>query len=261
MNLRQCIFTQNNCYKAGKLIKPTGIVVHSTGANNPWLKRYVQPDDGLLGINTQNNDWNRPFTPGVCVHAMIGKLKDGSIATYQTLPWTMRCWGCAGGPNGSYNDSRIQFEICEDGLKDPKYFNAVYREAVELCVLLCREYSIDPDSINDHSESHRAGYASNHADVSHWFPIHGKSMDTFRADVQEGLMDTYTDWKANMDRYLNELAEKEPDEWSKADRLFIESIGIIGGDAKGRKRYKSFATREEITAIVARVLRYREARE
>ena len=34
-------------------------MVHSTGANNPYLRRYVQPDDGELGKNRYDNDWNR----------------------------------------------------------------------------------------------------------------------------------------------------------------------------------------------------------
>jgi cell division septation protein DedD len=34
-----------------------------------------------------------------------------------------------------------------------------------------------------HSEGYKRGIASNHGDVMHWFPKHGKSMDTFRADV------------------------------------------------------------------------------
>ena len=62
-------------------------MVHSTGANNPWLKRYVGPDDGLLGKNQYNNHWNQPMDREVCVHAFIGKLADGTVATYQTLPW------------------------------------------------------------------------------------------------------------------------------------------------------------------------------
>ncbi|HQA15945.1 MAG TPA: amidase, partial [Candidatus Avimonas sp.] len=49
MNLKKLIFTSNDCYRAGKTIAPKGILVHSTGANNPNLKRYVGPDDGLLG--------------------------------------------------------------------------------------------------------------------------------------------------------------------------------------------------------------------
>ena len=41
MNLHKLIFTNNDCYKAGKTMTPKGIMVHSTGANNPNLKRYV----------------------------------------------------------------------------------------------------------------------------------------------------------------------------------------------------------------------------
>lgn len=78
MNLRKLILTNNACYKAGKTITPKGIMIHSTGANNPWLKRYVGPDDGLLGKNQYNNHWNQDKPGGrqVCVHAFIGKLAD-----------------------------------------------------------------------------------------------------------------------------------------------------------------------------------------
>lgn len=59
MNLHKLILTNNACYKAGRTIKPKGIMVHSTGANNPYMKRYVDPDDGLLGKNQYNNHWNQ----------------------------------------------------------------------------------------------------------------------------------------------------------------------------------------------------------
>ena len=52
MNLKTLIFTNSDCYKKGDIIIPKGIMVHSTGANNPNLKRYVGPNDGLLGENT-----------------------------------------------------------------------------------------------------------------------------------------------------------------------------------------------------------------
>lgn len=185
MNLHKQILTQNACYKAGKTITPKGIMVHSTGANNPWLERYVGPDDGLLGVNAAGTHWNTPLPGGrqVCVHAFIGKLKDGTIATYQTLPWNMRGWH--GG--GSSNDTHIGFEIFEDGLSDPAYFSAVYKEAVELCVYLCKQYGLTEKNIICHCEGCKLGIASNHGDVMHWFPKHGKNMDTFRADVKAGL--------------------------------------------------------------------------
>lgn len=79
MNLHKQLLTNNDCYKAGGRITVKGIMVHSTGANNPNLRRYVAPDDGLLGVNNNKNDWNRPRHNGnsVCVHAFIGKLADG----------------------------------------------------------------------------------------------------------------------------------------------------------------------------------------
>lgn len=182
MNLNKLIFTENACYKAGRKITVKGIMVHSTGANNPWLKRYVGPDDGKLGKNQYNNHWNT-YHPGgreVCVHAFIGKLADGTVATYQTLPWDHRGWHAG----GSANDTHIGFEICEDGLSDKTYFNKVYKEAVELCAYLCKQYGLTEQNIICHSEGYKKGIASNHGDVMHWFPKHGKSMDTFRADVK-----------------------------------------------------------------------------
>ncbi len=185
MQLHTCLFTQSDCYAAGKSIIPKGIMVHSTGVNNPSLKRYVQPDDGLLGRNPYDNHWNRPGLD-VCVHAFIGKRSDGSVATYQTLPWDMRAWHC--GRSG--NDTHLSFEICEDDRNDGAYFQAVYQEAVELTAYLCRMFGLDPLAdgvVLDHAEGCARGIASNHKDVGHWFSRHGKTMDGFRADTAQAL--------------------------------------------------------------------------
>ena len=182
MNLNKLILTENACYKAGRKITVKGIMVHSTGANNPWLKRYVGPDDGKLGKNQYNNHWNT-YHPGgreVCVHGFIGKLADGTVATYQCLPWDHRGWHAG----GSANNTHIGFEICEDDLTDGAYFAKVYKEAVELCAYLCKQYDLTEKNIICHSEGYKQGVASNHGDVMHWFPKHGKSMDTFRAEVK-----------------------------------------------------------------------------
>ena len=195
MNLLKCILTANDCYKKGKKITPKGVMVHSTGANNPTMKRYAQPlktdsDYAALtqkpGVNRNGNHWNRSGL-NVCVHAFIGKLADGTVGTVQTLPWNHRGWHSGTGKKGSANDTHISFEICEDGLTDSVYFNKVYREAVELTAMLCKEYKLDPLAdgvIICHSEGYKRGIASNHGDVMHWFPKHGKSMGTFRNDVK-----------------------------------------------------------------------------
>lgn len=192
MKLKTLYLTENACYKSGKRMTPKGVMVHSTGANNPNLKRYVGPDDGLLGVNQYGNHWNtdKPGGRSVCVHAFIGKLKDGSIATYQTLPWDMVGWHSGSGSKGSAknanNNGYIGFEICEDSTNDAAYLKKVYTEAVELVAYLCKKYNLDPlkdGVVICHSEGHARGIASNHGDVMHWWPKHGLSMDTFRKAV------------------------------------------------------------------------------
>lgn len=186
MNLKQYFLTKNECYQRHAKINVEGLMLHSTGANNPNLKRYVQPNDGLLGDNPNGNHWNqfRPDGRQVCVHGFIGKLADGSIATYQTLPWDYKGWHAG----DTANDNYIGVEICEDDLTNADYFNKVYNEAVEVFAFLCKQFNLNPmTNIICHSEGYQKGIASNHSDVMHWFPKFGKSMDTFRADVQSKL--------------------------------------------------------------------------
>lgn len=234
---------------------PQGVMVHSTGANNPSLRRYVQPDDGLLGKNKNGNSWNRPGVDK-CVHAFIGKLDDGTVATYQVLPWGWRGWHAGSGKMGSANNTHISFEICEDGLTDRSYFEAVYREAVELTAMLCNKCSLDPlkdGVVICHAEGYRRGVASGHGDVEHWFPRFGKTMDDFRKDVAKEMEEeemTQEQFNKMMDNYLAGLAKEGPDAWSAEARKWAEKNGIISGDAKGNKMYKKPCTREELVQIL-----------
>ena len=204
-----CMMTQSTCYRQTKTMDVKGILWHSTGADNPWLKRYVQPDDKaaekedlikLIGKNSYGNDWNHQ-TVQAGLNCWIGKLSDGTVATVQTMPWNFRPWGCGSGAKGSCNTGWIQFEICEDGLNDADYFGKVYKEACELTAYLCKMFGIDPKgsvsyngvkipTILCHADSYKLGLGSNHGDVLHWFPNFGKNMDTARNDVAALLQDT-----------------------------------------------------------------------
>lgn len=64
----------------------------------------------------------------------------------QTLPWNY-----SGAAGGTANDGYLGFEICEDGLTDHEYFSSAYMEAVELCVYLCKQYSLSEQDIICHS--------------------------------------------------------------------------------------------------------------
>lgn len=231
-----CMQTQSTCYKGTRTMKVLGVLWHSTGANNPNLKRYVQPSDdapdraemlALLGMNSNKNDWNH-ITRQAGLNCWIGKLADGTVTTVQTMPWDYKPWGCGSGSKGSCNNGWIQFEICEDALTDASYFAKAYAEACEITAYLCKLYGIDPNGTVDfngvkvptilcHADSHRLGLGSNHGDVLHWFPKFGKSMETVRADVakllkgtnestqpasETGMVSTASDAKAIWDRLL-----------------------------------------------------------
>ena len=91
----------NLCYKANRKMpcgSPAGIIVHSTGANNPNLWRYVDKPD-IVGANPYGTHWNVPMPRGgdgkpqkICCHALVGKDKGGAVRAAKILPWAMCCW-------------------------------------------------------------------------------------------------------------------------------------------------------------------------
>ncbi len=287
VKLLTCILTESDCYKYNQTIKPKGVMVHSTGANNPLLRRYVQPvaatpgrTDLLaqLGTNPNGNHWNqtrvyiytdktrtvgyRDYSKKLkqvlyepCVHAFVGKLADGSVAAVQTLPWNHRGWHCGVGSKGTANDTHISFEICEDDLTDPAYFQQAYQTAVELTAMLCQQYGLDPLAdgvVICHQDGYRRGVASNHGDVYNWFPKHGRTMDDFRADVArvmkgEDDMLTYEQWKEYMERYRQELGTLSASSWAEKELAAAVAAGITDG-----KRPHDFVTREEAAIMALR---------
>lgn len=228
MKLMQCIHTNSKCYKCFQEAKPIGIVVHSTGVNNQWLKRYVSPskDDQeyedlikAIGKNKYGNHWNRKINKAV--HFMIGKLNNGDIATVQMLPMNICAWGVGKGKKGSYNyepTAHIQFEILEDNLKDKVYFTKVYKEAVELCAYICGNNKWDSSCIVSHKECAKAGYGSNHSDPEKWFKKFGKTMNDFRNDVAKVMAGK----NISEDRYIIHTVVKGDSLW-KISKKYLGS--------------------------------------
>ncbi|MBP0984597.1 MAG: N-acetylmuramoyl-L-alanine amidase [Oscillospiraceae bacterium] len=177
----------NGAFKAARKMpagSPAGIIIHSTGANNPNLKRYVNAPD-ICGENPYKNYFDRAASD-VCPHAVIGRDKNGEVKAAKLLPWDVCCWGCGRGAKGSYNynPAYIQIEIAEDALTDQKYFEEAFGLAADLCKRLMKNYpSIKPENIISHKEACGRGYASNHGDPEHWLARFGKNMDWFRSRV------------------------------------------------------------------------------
>jgi hypothetical protein len=83
------MMTQSTCYKGTTKGTPVGILWHDTAAGNPWLSRYVQPDDNapnrkellaIIGKNKYNNDYNH-INRNAGLNCWIGKLANGEVTT------------------------------------------------------------------------------------------------------------------------------------------------------------------------------------
>lgn len=206
LNIIKAHAVKNLCYIAAQKMVPQGIVVHSTGANNPNLKRYVDASDEV-GVNQYGNHWNKAKPGGrkVCVHAFIGYDKNKQIRVAEILPLDICCWGVGKGKKGSYNTNPayIQFEICEDKLTDKNYYESAFAVAAEYCAELCRTYGISVDKIVGHCEAYRLGYGCNHADPEHWMKKFGETMDDFRKRVSE-ILKTNEGEKENKEETVTE---------------------------------------------------------
>jgi len=149
----------------------------------------------------------------------------------------------------------IGFEICEDGLSDPDYCRATYETAAQLCAELCREFDIAPEkpTLVCHSEGHALGIATAHADVMHWWPRHGLSMDGFRARVKE-IMEEDEMTQERFDEMLaagrRALAEKPQSAWSQAEGWWEKAtaLGLVDGSAP-----QGELTREQFIAVLGRM--------
>lgn len=173
MNITKQYLIQNDCYKVGRKITPQGCMVHSTATPG------VMAEDFALR-------WNKPGIEKA-VHFFVD---DADII--ETLPCekgnAWRAWHCGRGAKGSGNDTMVSLEICEPlNLRDGAYFRKAYDKAAELAAYLSGIFGFGAEDIICHSEGYAAGIASNHADVMHWFPLHGKTMDDFRRDVKARL--------------------------------------------------------------------------
>lgn len=268
-NFEVCYLTKNDCYNDGRMIYVKGIMVHSTAANNPRVNRYVP-----IGKNYSSMNWNKPGLKK-CVHGFLGYMPNGEVGFAQTLPWNKRGWHAG----GAANNTHIGFEICEDDLTSKEYFGKIYSYAVQLCGELCKKFSLYPlkdGVIICHQEGYRRGIASNHADVLHWFPKMGKSMDDFRNDVyfymnnkgddnmnDEKFAEYMSKWlgshsfvlseihKELTDKYWNDKARLPMSSWAVAEEIpeFARMAGISDGSAP-----LSYATREQVLAMLKRTM-------
>lgn len=250
--MKKSILTKNDCYTLRQFFIPKGIMIHSTGANNPNISRYVELDGC-----TNTNHWNRPGVEK-CVHAFIGKYPSGQIEVVQTLPFNVRGWHCGVGAYGSANNTHIGFECCEDDLTNEYYFKQIWCKAVEFCAFLCKTYNFDPledGVLISHNEGKLRGIASNHKDIDHWFKQYGLTMDDFRECVANFIKGGKKMDKNDVIDIIHQENElrKKLDSSSWAEKLDVKKRAMEKGITDGTSP-QAYATREEIWLMILKAI-------
>ena len=171
MSFRTQLWTKSDALKNSKRTKTTGIMVHSTATPGVMAQAF-------------RDRWNKPGL-GKSVHFFVDDKE-----AIQCMPLELKAGHCGRGTSGqTANDTHLSFEMCEpkNWQTDEAYFQKVYQNAVDLTAELCRQYGLTEKDVISHAEGYKAGIASNHADVGHWFPLFSKSMEDFRSDVKAQL--------------------------------------------------------------------------
>lgn len=255
--------TSNGAYQAGRKINPQGCVNHSVGCAQPSVDVFFNL------MNKSSAGWG--------VNALLGDFHKGDGRILVVLPLDARPWGCGSGSKGSWNNTKVQWEVCEpaghtyaggtmiayDVAKNQVYFDRMWKMLVAWNVYLVKKFGYDINGISDHAESYRAGYGSNHSDMGQWLPKHGKSMDALRQEVQailNGSEDDYMDVKRFEELFLEMrkgLQDNDAGTYSNEARNWATSSGLIAGNGteingEPNCMWQDFLTREQFVTVLYR---------
>lgn len=174
----------NNTHISFELCEPMEMVLHyrakvQRGAsNNAYAVKAIQQQLIALGMYS-----------GI-VDGSFGALSEEAVKKYQAARKLTVSGACDAGTWAALAKEKEGY--CKYNPNKPEvkaYFEAAWKNAVNLTAMLCEQYKLNPlaNGVICHSEGHAQGVASNHADVMHWFPLHGKTMDMFRQTVKAAM--------------------------------------------------------------------------
>lgn len=209
---------------------------------------------------------------------LLGDFHKGEGRIILALQWNGRPWGCGSGSKGSWNNTKVQWEICEpaghtyaggtmvgyDVAKNQGYFDRMWKMVVAWNVYMVKKFGYPISGISDHAESYRAGYGSNHGDVGQWWPKHGKSMDALRKEVQEILNGETEDDDMDVTRFKElwgemrkELQDNDASAYSAEAREWATKNGLIAGNGttvsgEPNCMWGDILTREQFVTVLYR---------
>lgn len=257
--------TDNGAYRSGRKINPQGSVNHSVGCAQPSVEVFYK------SMNKSSAGWG--------VNAILGDFHKGDGRILVTMPLNARPWGCGSGKKGSWNNTKVQWEVCEpaghtysggtmigyDIAKNQVYFDRMWKMLVAWNVYVVDKFGYPINGISDHIESYYAGYGSGHADMGHWLPKHGKSMNALRAEVEAIINGADTeDDDMDVARFSElfremrkDLQDNDSGQYSEAARKWAVESGLIAGNGttingEPNCMWQDFLTREQLVTVLYR---------
>lgn len=203
--------------------------------NTTWAVTQLQKELQAWGYDPNGIDGS--FGPG-CDSALRAFQKDnGLTADGSCGPTTKAKLATRKGSYLKYDPNNAEVKA---------YFDNVYKKAVWLFAETLKKIGGKADEIICHAEGYRKGIASNHADVEHWFPQHGKTMDVFRSDVKAAMNGN--------EEVEDNVSNNTPDTWAKeAWDKAAKKIGIDGKAILDGTRPKDDITRQELAVVLNRI--------
>lgn len=160
--------------QATRLLNVNWLALSRNGKNNTkWAVTMLQRELTIWGYDPNGIDGNFGKS---CEYAVKQFQKDHNLTVD----------GSVGKATLHELQKREDSLLLYNNVENQPYFEDVYDKAVFICAYVLNRLdvkNIDKNSVLSHAEGYKLGIASNHADVGHWFPQHGKNMDDFRADV------------------------------------------------------------------------------
>ena len=256
--------TDNGAYRSGRKINPQGSVNHSVGCAQPSVEVFYK------SMNKSSAGWG--------VNAILGDFHKGDGRILVTMPLNARPWGCGSGKKGSWNNTKVQWEVCEpaghtysggtmigyDIAKNQVYFDRMWKMLVAWNVYVVDKFGYPISGISDHIESYYAGYGSGHADMGHWLPKHGKSMNALRAEVEAIINGADTEDDVDVARFSElfremrkDLQDNDSGQYSEAARKWAVESGLIAGNGttingEPNCMWQDFLTREQLVTVLYR---------
>ena len=244
-----CGSTANNTHIACEICEPiqTRLIdvnwnpLYRNGKyNTTWGVTQLQKELQAWGYDPNGIDGS--FGPG-CEAAVKafqrdnGLTVDGSVGLTTKAKFATRA--------GSY----LKYDANDSEVK--AYFDNVYTKAVWLFATILKQVGGKASEIVSHAEGYQLGIASNHADVGHWFPLHGKTMDVFRADVKKVINGGVVEEDKKKDNMTN---VDTPATWAKeACEKASKKIGTDDKPIMDGTRPADNITRQEMAVMLNRL--------